>query len=250
MAENPPISQPDRLRLAGSVALVTGASAGIGRAIASRLAALGATVVAAARNRTALDALAGEIQAAGGHALACPADVRSPAAVEALARTALDRYGRVDILVNNAGIGFFGAPLHQTPPDAWAATFETNLDSVYYAIRALAPHMIERGSGHIINIASLAAHNPLPNGAAYAASKGALHQLTVSVAEELRGLGIRVSLVCPGSVDTDLSPDLVGGKDRSRMLRPEDVAHIVAMLVTQAEQSFISEVLIRPTRKP
>lgn len=241
MAESP---------LKEQVGIVTGASQGIGRAVALCLAGLGATVVCAARSPGRLAELAADIERAGGRALACPTDMRSEAEVAALAQTALHAYGRVDILVNNAGIGQFRLPLHETPPEVWAATMETNLRAVYYAIRALAPAMIQQRSGHIINIASLAAHNPLPGGAAYAASKAGLHGLSVSVAEELRGHGIRVSLICPGSVDTDLSSDLVGHKDRSRMLRPDDVAHAVAMLVTQAPQSFISEVLIRPTLKP
>jgi short-subunit dehydrogenase len=108
--------------------------------------------------------------------------------------------------------------------------------------------MIERRSGHIINISSLAGKNALPNGAAYAASKWGLNGLSYSIAEELRGHGIRVSVVCPGSVDTELSPH--SGKDSNKMLKPDDVAHVVAMLVTQAPQSFASEVLLRPTQKP
>ena len=115
-------------------------------------------------------------------------------------------------------------------------------------IRAITPLMIERGSGHIVNISSLAGKNALPNGAAYAASKWGLNGLTYSVAEELRPHSIRVSVVCPGSVDTELSPH--AGKNPSKMLRPDDVAHVVAMLVTQAPQSFASEVLLRPTQKP
>jgi 3-oxoacyl-[acyl-carrier protein] reductase len=108
--------------------------------------------------------------------------------------------------------------------------------------------MIHAKSGHIINISSLAGKNPVPNGAAYAASKWGLNGLSYSVAEELRGYNIRVSVVCPGSVDTELSPHT--GKDANKMLRPDDVAHVVGMLVTQASQSFVSEVLIRPTQKP
>jgi short-subunit dehydrogenase len=108
--------------------------------------------------------------------------------------------------------------------------------------------MIARRSGHIINISSLAGKNPLPKGAAYAASKWGLNGLSYSVAEELRAYNIRVSVVCPGSTNTDLSPH--EGKDPSRMLQPGDVAHAVAMLVTQAPQSFVSEVLLRPTMKP
>jgi NAD(P)-dependent dehydrogenase (short-subunit alcohol dehydrogenase family) len=108
--------------------------------------------------------------------------------------------------------------------------------------------MIQAKTGHIVNISSLAGKNALPNGAAYAASKWGLNGLTYSVAEELRPHNIRVSVVCPGSVDTELSPH--AGKDPNKMLKPDDVAHVVAMLATQSSQSFASEVLLRPTQKP
>lgn len=232
------------------VGIVTGASQGIGRAVALRLAGLGATVIPAARNQSGLDELVGQIERAGGRARAVRTDVRVEAAVAELVQTAQREFGRIDIFVNNAGIGYFGAPLHELTDEAWTATMETNLRSAFYSIRALAPVMIQARHGHIINISSLAAHNPLPGGAAYAASKAALRSLTITVAEELRSYGIRVSLICPGSVDTDLSPALVGKKDRSRMMRPEDVAHVVEMLATQGPQSFVSEILMRPTLKP
>jgi 3-oxoacyl-[acyl-carrier protein] reductase len=115
-------------------------------------------------------------------------------------------------------------------------------------IRAFAPTMIEAKHGDIINISSLAGKNALPNGAAYAASKWGLNGLSYSVAEELRAHKIRVTVICPGSTQTDLSPH--AGKDSARMLQPEDVAHIVEMVVTQAPQSFASEILLRPTQKP
>jgi 3-oxoacyl-[acyl-carrier protein] reductase len=108
--------------------------------------------------------------------------------------------------------------------------------------------MIGARSGHIINISSLAGKNALPNGAAYAASKWGLNGLSYSLAEELRGYNIRVAVVCPGSTNTELSPH--AGKDPGKMLQPEDVAHAVAMLVTQSAQSFVSEILLRPTQKP
>jgi NADP-dependent 3-hydroxy acid dehydrogenase YdfG len=108
--------------------------------------------------------------------------------------------------------------------------------------------MIGAKGGHIINISSLAGKNALPNGAAYAASKWGLNGLSYSVAEELRPHNIRVSVVCPGSVNTELSPH--EGKNPNKMLKPDDVAHVVGMLVQQAPQSFVSEVLIRPTQKP
>ncbi len=134
------------------------------------------------------------------------------------------------------------------PPESWDAVLNTNLRGVYYCIRSFAPMMVRAKNGHIINISSLAGKNPLPNGAAYAASKWGLNGLSYSVAEELRGHNIRVSVVCPGSVDTELSPH--AGKDFRKMLQPDDVAHVVGMLVTQAPQSFASEILLRPTMKP
>src|SRR5207302_1597482 len=148
----------------------------------------------------------------------------------------------VDILVNNAAIASFDSPLHQLPPASWDQLMNTNLRGPYYTIRSFAPMMIRARRGHIINISSLAGKNALPNGAAYAASKWGLNGLSYSVAEELRTHNIRVSVLCPGSVDTDLSPHT--GKDASKMLRPDDVAQVVAMLVTQQPQSFVSEVLL------
>lgn len=230
------------------IALVTGAGRGIGAAIARRLAALGLTVVLCGRTPSHLQSTAASISKAGGKSDVIECDLTDLRAVEQLASRVGDRYGRIDILVNNAGIGGFGGPLHQLAPDEWEKILNTNLRGVYYAIRAFAPVMIQAKRGHIINISSLAGKNALPNGAAYAASKWGLNGLTYSVAEELRTHNIRVSVVCPGSVDTSLSPH--AGKDKNKMLQPEDVAHAVEMLVTQAPQSFISEVLLRPTQKP
>ncbi|MGA8430232.1 MAG: SDR family NAD(P)-dependent oxidoreductase [Candidatus Sulfotelmatobacter sp.] len=243
---------PERLDtaepLAGQVALITGAGRGIGAAIAGSLCRLGATAVLCGRTRPPLDATAKAIASAGGRAEAVPCDVSDLASVEAASRQVQNSLGRVDVLVNNAGIGGFRHPLHELPPDAWDEILNINLRGVYYMIRAFAPMMMAAGSGHIINISSLAGKNALPNGAAYAASKWGLNGLTYSVAEELRGHNIRVSVICPGSVDTELSPH--AGKDHAKMLQPEDVAHAVEMLVTQAPQSFVSEILLRPTQKP
>ena len=155
----------------------------------------------------------------------------------------------MDILVNNAGIGGPPGVLHELQPQDWDAIFNTNLRGVYYMLRAVVPLMIAAGAGHVINISSLAGKNPLPRGAAYSASKWGLNGLSYGVAEELREHNIRVSVVCPGSVDTDFSPRR-GGKDTKKMLKSTDVAHAVAMLVSQEPQSFISEVLLRPTQKP
>jgi 3-oxoacyl-[acyl-carrier protein] reductase len=240
--------QADIHPLAGQVAIITGAGRGIGAAIARELSNLGATAVVCGRTRAALESTAKSIAQAGGKAEAMVCNVISLESVEAAAKQVESSFGRADILVNNAGIGGFGGPLHQLSPDGWDQILNTNLRGVFYAVRAFAPLMIRARTGHIINISSLAGKNALPNGAAYAASKWGLNGLSYSLAEELRSHNIRVAVICPGSTNTDLSPH--AGKDPAKMLQPEDVAHAVSMLVTQSPQSFISEVLMRPTQKP
>lgn len=234
--------------LAGQVSVVTGAGRGIGAAIALKLAEMGAIAVLCGRRRAPLEATAAAISGAAGRADVRECDVTDLRSVEAVAAQVERAFGRVDILINNAGVGAFSMPLHEMPPDSWEQVINTNLRGVYYCIRAFAAFMIRARQGHIINVSSLAGKNPLPNGAAYAASKWGLNGLSYSVAEELRAYNIRVAVICPGSVDTELSPH--SGKDPKKLLQPEDVAHVVAMLVTQAPQSFASEVLLRPTLKP
>ena len=237
-------SQP----LQNQVALVTGAGRGIGAAIATRLASLGSNIVLCGRSRASLDSTASAISRFTKSPDISECDITSLASVEALAQHVQTTFGRLDILVNNAGIRGDHQPLHQLPPETWDQVLNTNLRGVYYAIRCFAPMMIRANSGHIINISSGAGKNPLPNGAAYAASKWGLNGLSSSVAEELRLFNIRVSVICPGSTHTDFSPHI--GKNPARMLQPEDIAHVVEMLVTQAPQSFVSEVILRPTQKP
>lgn len=233
--------------MTGMVAIVTGGSRGIGYAIAETLGHMGATVVIAATNAERLDHAVRELSRQG---LACDGfvcDVADLNSVSKLGEHVRNRCGRVDVLVNNAGVGEKASLLHELDPMTWDKIFNTNVRGAYYMMRALVPLMMESGGGHVINISSLAGKNPLPRGAAYSASKWALNGLSYSAAEELRAHNIRVSVVCPGSVDTGFSPH--SGKSPDQMLRPEDVAHVVAMLVTQRPQSFVSEVLIRPTRK-
>ena len=137
---------------------------------------------------------------------------------------------------------------HERSEAEWDTVLDTNLKSVFLVSRAVAPGMIARRRGNIINISSLAGKNTFANGAIYCASKWGLMGLTGCMAEELRGHGIRVSAICPGSVATEFSGQ--GKKNPSKILQPDDIAHAVASLVTQSEGSFISEVHIRPTRKP
>ena len=232
---------------AGSIAVVTGGSRGIGFGIAAALTELGSTVIVTGRDEDRVHTAARELSSRGPACEGIVCDVTDLASVTSLGTHLREKYGHVDILVNNAGIGGPASLLHELDPAEWDAIYNTNLRGVFYMMRAVVPLMFEAGGGHIVNISSLAGKNPLPQGAAYSSSKWALNGLSYSVAEELRPYNIRVSVVCPGSVATDFSPH--AGKNAERMLLPEDVAHVVGMLVTQRAQSFVSEVLIRPTRK-
>lgn len=232
--------------LAGSVALITGASRGIGKAIAERLARLGASLSLSARDGNRLDAVAAELQSST-HTFTIPADLTRPDQVASLVSQTEQALGPIGILVNNAGVGTF-SPIQDAADSDWDTILDTNLKAVFLLTKAVAPGMIRRRSGHILNIASLAGKNAFAGGAIYCASKWGLLGLTQCAAEDLRAYGIRVSAICPGSVATEFSPH--GKKDLSKMLQPDDVAHAVEMILTQAPQSFISEVSLRPTQKP
>jgi NAD(P)-dependent dehydrogenase (short-subunit alcohol dehydrogenase family) len=233
--------------LAARIALVTGGSEGIGLAIARRLGQMGARVSICGRNPSKLERAAADLRDAGIEVLASQADVTRPEQIAALVRNTREAFGPVDILVNNAGIGIFGPFQDKTEAD-WDAVVDTNLKSVFLMSREVAPEMICRKTGHIINISSLAGKNTFASGGIYCASKWGLMGLTGCMAEDLRAHGIRVSAICPGSVATEFSGQ--SAKDPAKMLQPGDVAHAVAALVTQSPGSFISEVHIRPTRKP
>lgn len=238
---------PAGTRLAGQAALITGASRGIGLAIARRLAGLGAAIGLCGRNQRSLEAAADVLRRSGARVHAEAADVSRASDAAWLVAHAEAALGPIDILVNNAGIGIFG-PAHERSEADWDAVLDTNLKGVFLVSCAVAPSMIRRRTGHIVNISSLAGKNTFAGGGIYCASKWGLQGLSGCMAEDLRAHGIRVSLVCPGSVATDFSPH--AGRDPGKLLQPDDVAHAVAMLVTQAPTSFISEVQLRPVQKP
>jgi 3-oxoacyl-[acyl-carrier protein] reductase len=233
--------------LAGGVALVTGGSRGIGRAIARQLALLGASVAICGRDRAALEDSARGLAKLGVPVHFQVADVAKPADIAALLAKTETTLGPITILVNNAGIGLFG-PAHEKTEADWDRVLDINLKSVFLVSRAVAPSMIRRGSGDIINISSLAGKNTFAGGGIYCASKWGVVGLSGCMAEDLREHGIRVSVICPGSVATEFSPR--GAMDPSKVLRPEDVAHAVKAIVTQGPQSFLSEMHVRPLRKP
>lgn len=232
--------------LSGSVALVTGGSRGIGRAIALRLAALGSSVAICARDAAALKEVSSELESQAPRVFAHPADVTRSSDVASLVEKTEATLGPISILVNNAGIGVFG-PTHEKSEEDWDRVLNTNLKSVFLVSRAVAPSMILQKRGDIINISSLAGRNAFAGGGLYCASKWGVQGLSACMAEDLREHGIRVSVICPGSVATEFSGR--GPKDPSKALTPDDVAHAVAMVVTQSPQSFLSEIHVRPLRK-
>jgi NADP-dependent 3-hydroxy acid dehydrogenase YdfG len=227
--------------LAGQVAIVTGAGRGIGRAIAERFAAEGASVALAARTRAELDAVAKGIE----RALVVPTDVTDDAAVERLVARTRESFGRVDLLVTAAGGAAFGPVAEQTPRD-WDAMLAVNLRAALVCCRAVLPPMLAQGRGTIINVASIAANRPIPGAAVYTATKAGIIGFSRVLAEELRAGGVRVGVLVPGAVDTPLWDTIPGGPDRARMLRPEDVARAAVLMATLPSGATLEELTLLP----
>jgi len=233
--------QPD---LTGQVAVVTGAGRGIGRAIGRALADAGARVVAAARTRGQIGALAREIAAEGGQADAVPTDLADEASIRSLFATVRERCGRLDILVNNAGIGRYG-PVQDFATEDLDAVVGVNLRGTFLCCREAMRMMVPAGRGYIINISSVVGFKGYPNQAAYTATKHAVMGLTKSLAVEAQARGIRVSAVLPGGVDTDLVRQARPDLDPSILLQPEDIAQTVLFLLSLSDRAAIDQIYVR-----
>ena len=231
--------------LLGQVAVVTGAGRGIGHATAMALAREGVTVVLAARTRQQLAATAAEIRETGGAALAIPTDVTQDAAVEAKVEQAIAELGRLDILVTAAGVASFG-PVSGTKPTDWDGMLAVNLRAVMVTCRAVLPIMIRQRRGTIINVASVAAQRAIPGAAVYTATKAGVVGFSRVLAEELRSEGVRVGVLVPGAVDTPLWDAIPGSPDRSRMLRPADVARAAVLMASLPPGATLEELTLLP----
>ena len=232
------------MRLRDRVAVVTGGSRGIGRAIALRFAEEGARVVIAARDATALEQTATTIRDAGGTAVASPTDVSDEAACNRLIHGAVDQFGRLDILVNNAAIASPPRrPFPEMPTELWRQTLDVNLDGLFYCGRAAAAEMLPRGYGRIVNVLAIQAWVPLPQNAAYAASKGAGVSLTRSMAIDLAPHGVIVNAIAPGPVyvASEAVPPEVD-RDAATLVRragrPAEVAALALFLASE-ECTFV-----------
>jgi 3-oxoacyl-[acyl-carrier protein] reductase len=232
--------------LSGQVAIVTGAGRGIGRAVATELAGAGARLVLIARTAADLSLAAEEI--GEDRAAVIAGDVTDEAIAAAAVARALDWGGRLDAVVNNAGIGW-GGPTHEMPVDAWRRLLDVNLTGVFLFTRAALPVMLAQQRGHIINIASGAGRLGMARNAAYSASKFGLIGFTEAVGLEVRGSGVKVSVVEPGSVQTTFSGSAAR---RSWALQPDDVARVVRAVLSTGPNVWIREAFVTPlqVRKP
>jgi NADP-dependent 3-hydroxy acid dehydrogenase YdfG len=241
--------------LAGKVALVTGASSGIGEATAVALADAGAAVAIGARRRDRLDALAGELRHRGARVLELDLDVTDEqACTTAVARTR-EELGGLDVLVNNAGVMLLGTIVGADTED-WRRMLQTNVLGLMYMTAAAVEGMVEQGSGDIVNVSSVAGRVARKGSGVYNASKWAVNAFSESLRQEVTGRGVRIGLVEPGAVATELTDHITqpeakrASKEMARAMTPlqaEDIARAVLYLVTQPAHVAVNEVLVRPT---
>ncbi|MFE0459514.1 SDR family oxidoreductase [Kitasatospora sp. NPDC058965] len=248
--------------LGGRVAVVTGASSGIGAATAEKLAALGARVALLARRADRLEELATRIEKDGGSALAIPVDVTDAAAVRAAADRIRARFGSADLLVNNAGV-MLPAPVEELATDQWQRQIDLNISGLMNVIGAFTPHLVaaaaERGVADLVNTSSIAAQNIFPTFAVYSATKAYVSHLSRHLRAELGAKQVRVSTVEPGIVETELQSHVTDAgaqqwlshsRETMEWLAPQDVADTIGFLAALPPRANLQQVTIMPTGQP
>ena len=227
--------------LSGKVALVTGASRGIGRAITLLFADKGATVYALARGMEGLQAVKKAGETFSGQIIPTPCDITNGQQVAEAVEQAFQQSGHIDFLINNAGLGHF-APVHLLDESDWDEMMNVNLKGTFLCTKYVVPHLLSQGKGHIINISSVAGLEGFAGGGGYCASKFGLMGFNDALTKELKPKGIKVSVICPGSVQTHF-----GGTDpQDYSLHPEDVAFMAYQMASAPERIILNQVIMRP----
>ena len=235
--------------LGGKVAVVTGSTRGIGFAVAEALLQAGSVVVVSSRSpERVAEARDRLVARAGGEVVGIPCDVRDPDACRRLVEATVERLGRLDVLVNNAGVGVF-EPIQQMSIEDFRLQIDTNLCGAFYCSKAAAPHLARSGNGWIVNVGSLAGRNTFAGGTGYNASKFGLLGMSEAMMLDLRHQGVRVSLVMPGSVDTEFGHPS-GGAARPWALTARDVAQAVVGVMDFPANAHVSRVEMRPSMPP
>ncbi|MCA0985723.1 SDR family oxidoreductase [Guptibacillus algicola] len=246
------------MKLEGKVVLVTGASSGIGEAIARHLADEGANVVLAARREEKLTDLAQSLNdQSNGKALVVKTDVTKKEDMENLVQQAKDTYGKVDMIINNAGVMLLSF-MKNDEVDQWTQMVDVNINGVLHGVHAVLPDMLKQESGHIVNVSSVAGHEVFPSSSVYSATKYAVRALSMGLEKELSKTGVRVTNISPGAVESELTNHITDDevlemfKDRAssmKKLQAEDIARSVVYAVTQPDYVNVNEVVVRPMQK-
>jgi len=232
------------MRLENTCAIVTGGGRGIGRCTAIQLASSGVRVVVTARSEGELQGVVGEIQSAGGAAIARVADVTDPDRIRAVAAEAIDLYGGVDILVNNAGVAIHN-PISKIRMEDWDQNIAVNLTGTFICTQAVFQHMCERGSGHVVNISSVSGVTGHNDGGAYCASKWGVVGFTEVTNVEGRPHGVKASVVCPGPVDTRMRRENHPDDVLEKLTQPESIAEAVLNLLKQPAEAHTVQMIVR-----
>ncbi len=225
------------MRLSGKVAIVTGGSRGIGKAISLAFASEGAEVVVVGRNKSRCDEVVDRIKKEGGEAIGIPADVASEADVARMTKQAKDSYRRIDILVNNAAVNLPYRTVTDLTLEEWNWILSVNLTGAFLCSRSVIPEMIAQRSGKIINLASIGGRHGAAGRAPYRATKAAIINLTECIAAEVKEFGIDVNAICPGAVETDMLQEITGGKMPAHTMPPEDIAAVAVFLASDESRA-------------